>query len=144
MGWGSGYIPVHVVCCAYWGFVFLLHFLLVAGRWNCSIPKVFNWDFWILWIAGESFEWTGWWWAGSHCLLSAGCCQLPVCHYRCKFQVNGLGWFWVIIIRRRMIIILAISVVLYLTDKGELYKINSNVYVKTSKMINHIVIILYS
>ena len=43
-----------------------------------------------------------------------------------------------------MIIILAISVVLYLTDKGELYKISSNVYVKTSKMINHIVIILYS
>ena len=43
-----------------------------------------------------------------------------------------------------MIIIVVISIVLYLTDKGELCKINSNVYIKTSKIINHIVIILYS
>ena len=45
------------------------------------------------------------------------------------------------------IIIVVISLALYLTDKGEhtaLYKINNKVYIKTSKMINCIVIILYS
>ena len=46
-----------------------------------------------------------------------------------------------------LIIIMVISVVPDLTDKSEhtvLYKINNNVYIKTSKMINYIVIILYS
>ena len=44
-------------------------------------------------------------------------------------------------------IIMVISVVLYVTDKGEHtapYKINNSVYIKTSKMINYIVAILYS
>ena len=44
-------------------------------------------------------------------------------------------------------IIMLVSIVLYLTDKGERtapYKINNSVYIKTSKMINRIVAILYS
>ena len=42
---------------------------------------------------------------------------------------------------------MVISIVLYVTDKGEHtapYKINNSVYIKTSKMINYIVAILYS
>ena len=42
---------------------------------------------------------------------------------------------------------MVISIVPYLTGKGEhtvLYKNNNNVYIKTSKIINYIVIILYS
>ena len=44
-------------------------------------------------------------------------------------------------------ITVVISVALYLTSKGGhtmLYKIQNNVYIKTSKIINYIVIILYS
>ena len=46
-----------------------------------------------------------------------------------------------------IIITAVISIAPYLTDKGEhtaLYKINHNVYIKTSKIINYIVVILYS
>ena len=46
----------------------------------------------------------------------------------------------------RILIIVVISVAPYLTNKAEhtlLYKINNNVYIKTSKGINYIVIILY-
>ena len=47
-----------------------------------------------------------------------------------------------------VIIVIAInSIALYLTDKDErtaLYKINNNVCSKTSKIINYVVIILYS
>ena len=46
-----------------------------------------------------------------------------------------------------MMIIVVISVALHLANKGEhtmLYKIQNNVYIKTSKIINYIVIILYS
>ena len=45
----------------------------------------------------------------------------------------------------QVMIIVVISIVLYLTGKGEptvLYKINNNVYIKTSKIINYIGIIL--
>ena len=45
------------------------------------------------------------------------------------------------------LIIAVISIAPYLTDKGghiALYKINNNVYIKTSKIINYVVIILYS
>ena len=40
-----------------------------------------------------------------------------------------------------------ISIALYITDKGELtalYKTNNDVYIKTSKIINYSVIILYT
>ena len=49
-------------------------------------------------------------------------------------------------VSRTRIIIAVISIALYLTDRGELtalYKINNNVYIKTSKIINYVVIILY-
>ena len=49
-------------------------------------------------------------------------------------------------VSRTRIIIAVISIALYLTDMGELtalYKINNNVYIKTSKIINYVVIILY-
>ena len=39
-----------------------------------------------------------------------------------------------------------ISIALYITDKGELtalYKTTNDVYIKTSKIINYVVIILY-
>ena len=45
------------------------------------------------------------------------------------------------------IVTAVISIAQYLTDKGEhtaLYKILNNVYIKSSKKIKHIVIILYS
>ena len=45
-----------------------------------------------------------------------------------------------------VIIIVVISIAPCLTDKGEqtaLYKINNNVYIKTSKILNYIVIILH-
>ena len=44
-------------------------------------------------------------------------------------------------------IIMVISIGLYVTDKGEHtvpYKINNSVYIKTSKIINYIVAVLYS
>ena len=46
-----------------------------------------------------------------------------------------------------VIIIAVISIVPYLTDKGEhttLYKINNNVCIKTSQTMNYTVIIMYS
>ena len=45
-----------------------------------------------------------------------------------------------------IIVIAVISIAPYLTDKGEhtsLYKINNNVYSKTSKILNYVVIILH-
>ena len=53
---------------------------------------------------------------------------------------GGVGW------GSDLVIIAVVSIALYLTtDKGEhtaLYKINNNVYIKTSKIINYIVIII--
>ena len=58
-------------------------------------------------------------------------------------MIAELTTSWMII---RILIIVVISVAPYLTNKGEhtvLYKINNNLYIKTSKGINYIVIILY-
>ena len=59
-----------------------------------------------------------------------------------------LIFVWYSLVMMVMIIIITIiSIAPYLTDKGvhtALYKINNNVCIKTSKIINYIVIILYS
>ena len=56
---------------------------------------------------------------------------------RCVELVNGVTVM--------TIIIMVISIALYLSDKGEhtaLYKIVSNVYIRTSKILNYIAIII--
>ena len=53
---------------------------------------------------------------------------------------------WTVNFKTTIIIIAVIFVAPYLTDKGEhttLYQVNNNVYIKTSKLISYIVIILY-
>ena len=56
--------------------------------------------------------------------------------------------FQIVLLLLLLIITAVISIASYLTDKGEhtaFYKINNNVYIKTSKIINYyIVLILYS
>lgn len=55
----------------------------------------------------------------------------------------------IIIIINNTFLIVVVSVVLYLTNKGEhaalyKYKLNNNVYLKTSKIIDYVIIMLYS
>ena len=72
-------------------------------------------------------------------------CHQSKCSAKCTrlnhiLTWGGAGW------GSDLVIIAVISIALYLTtDKGEhtaLYKINNNVYIKTSKIINYIVIII--
>ena len=72
-------------------------------------------------------------------------CHQSKCSAKCTrlnhiLTWGGVGW------GSDLVIIAVVSIALYLTtDKGEhtaLYKINNNVYIKTSKIINYIVIII--
>ena len=70
--------------------------------------------------------------------------SLFVIVYTSKCRNNRQAWATAIII---IIITAVISIAPYFTDKGEftaLYKININVYIKTSKVIYYIAIIFYS
>ena len=54
---------------------------------------------------------------------------------------------WTVNFKTTIIIIAVIFVAPYLTDKGEhtaLYKVNNNVYIKTSKIISYIVIVSFA
>ena len=73
--------------------------------------------------------------------------QVPELCYICALCPEVVLILIIIIINTFLIVV--VSVVLYLTNKGEhtalyKYKRNNNVYLKTSKIIDYVVIMLYS